>query len=60
MDTISLSNYENEKSFWKVFSYSGGPTQLPRHVAHKVEKEFLSLGGSGTSILETASNKHQF
>lgn len=55
-----LYNYENDRSHWKVFSYSGGPTQLPRYVAHKVQREMLSLGGRGTSILETSSNTKEF
>lgn len=60
MDSRTLLDYENNNDFWKVFSYSGGPTQLPRYVSHRIQREFTNYKGTGISLLETHTYSKEF
>lgn len=49
-----INNYENNPKFWGVHSFAGGPTQLPRFILHRLEKEFIKENGK--SILDIQRN----
>ena len=60
METTYLKQYENTPDHWSIYSFSGGPTQLPRYVGHDIYNEFLSHRDTGVSILETPSKGKEF
>jgi phosphoserine aminotransferase len=60
MDTTYLTQYENTADHWNIYSFSGGPTQLPRYVGHNIYNEFLSHRDTGMSILETPARGKEF
>lgn len=51
---------EYERDLWPVFSFAGGPTQLPRTVLYEAERNFSDFKGTGLSILELSYNSKEF
>ena len=52
--------FEYDESLWPVFSFAGGPTQLPRTVLKQIDKNFLNYNGLGLSILEISDRSKEF
>jgi phosphoserine aminotransferase len=51
---------EYERNLWPLFSFAGGPTQLPRTVLYESAKNFLQYKETGLSILELSYNSKEF
>jgi phosphoserine aminotransferase len=44
----------------KIYNFSAGPAVLPAAVLQKAQKEMLSLGGSGMSVMEISHRSRYF
>lgn len=51
---------EFDSSLWPIFSFAGGPTQLPRTVLQKVKKTFMNYNQSGLNLMEIPSQSKEF